>query len=242
MRTAAFLLAGFACFLGRSLPAQDPPRGELLELHSCEVYAGPCLVSSQATLEGRYMVRAWDFSGGSFQRTPFAGLKVAVLETAPENLAAPDTAAARAVVYLPANATAAQRQALLAWVKATQIHSAGARIQTRAAPLEFAKTARGYRFSAGPYLSVSTAPLECCNNGMCGEGLWYQPRSPSTEFTVAVDHASRVVEPLLKLIWTEAGKRSVFLARFGPSSPAAAGPVYVSTADLCGPRAQGTFF
>ena len=56
--------------------AADPPRGSLLELHSCELFAGGCVVSSQATLEGRYMLRAWDFTGGSFAGADLTGLQL----------------------------------------------------------------------------------------------------------------------------------------------------------------------
>ena len=49
--------------------ANEQPRGSLMEVHSCELYAGGCVVSSEATLGGRYMLRAWNLSGGSFAGT-----------------------------------------------------------------------------------------------------------------------------------------------------------------------------
>src|SRR5256885_4969417 len=94
--------------------ASDEPRGSVLELHSCELYAGGCVVSSEATLGGRYMLRAWNFNGGTFAGTDFAGLNVAVLQSSTENLAEQRTTPNQAIVYLPENATAAQRDALLA--------------------------------------------------------------------------------------------------------------------------------
>src|SRR5690242_15385395 len=97
--------------------ADDQPRGSLMEVHSCELYAGGCVVSSEATLGGRYMLRAWNFSGGSFAGAVFSGLQLAVLESSPDNLAAAKSTADRAVVYLPQNATSAQRKALLGWLK-----------------------------------------------------------------------------------------------------------------------------
>ncbi len=240
MRKVAFLLAGLACLLGRAALAAGTPRGNLLELHSCELYAGGCIVSSEATLDGRYMLRAWDFTGGSFAGTDLAGLKVALLQASNENLAAPGSAAAgRAVVYLPADATAAQREVLLAWVKSTQKGMMPAECEARTVPLTFTKTVNGYALSGGQYFSVSTAPLETCESGACGEALWYTPRSSSSRFTVAVDHASRVMEPLLALRWEEAGKRNVFLAKFGEASPVK--ETFVSSADFCS-AANGKLF
>ncbi len=236
MKTVALLLSAFACFLGRDALASGHPRGTLLELHSCELYAGGCIVSSEATLDGRYMVRAWKFAGGDFDGVDLAGLQVAVLQSSPDNLAAPQADPGQAVIYLPQSATAAQRGALLAWLKTSQPGLKEARPQTRTVALDFASTSAGCVFSAGDFLSVRTAALETCQTGACGEALWYSPRSQTSVFTVAVDRASRVTEPLLKLKWVDAGKRSVFLARFGEHTPA--NDLYVSTADLCGPTGR----
>src|SRR6266567_9065362 len=99
------LLSGLAL---NNVLAGDLPRGTLLELHSCELYAGGCVVSSEATLGGRYLLRAWDFTGGKVNGTDLTGLRVAVLEAGSDNLAADKTTTDQAVVYLPANANPAQ--------------------------------------------------------------------------------------------------------------------------------------
>jgi hypothetical protein len=230
MKTVTLLLTGFSCFLGGKALASDAPRGRLLELHSCELYAGGCIVSSQATLGGRYMLRAWDFTGGTFAGTDLRGLQLAVLQSSSENLAEPDSAPGQAVAYLPASATVAQRQALLAWLKCSA--PALKKLETRVVPLQFSSEQSDCTFSAGEFLSVRTASLETCQTGSCGEALWYTPRSPTSLFTVAVDSSSKVTEPLLKLTWEDAGKKSVFLARFGEDVTAK--ELYVSAAELCG--------
>ena len=112
MRQLALLLTVFAFAV--NLRAGDMPRGTLLELHSCELYAGGCVVSSQATLEGRYMLRAWSFNGGRYAGENLGNLGVAVLQSSSENLAAENTAAQHTVVYLPQDATSSQRSGLLA--------------------------------------------------------------------------------------------------------------------------------
>src|SRR5881409_3186914 len=101
MKKLTLLLMGLTCLTFNAVFANDPPRGSLLELHSCELYAGGCVVSSEATLGGRYMLRAWNFSGGQFANTDLAGLQVALLESSPDNLAASKTTADRAIIYLP---------------------------------------------------------------------------------------------------------------------------------------------
>jgi hypothetical protein len=233
MRKLALLLITLSPLALGTVFAGGQPRGNLLELQSCEVYAGGCIVSCEAPLAGRYMVRAWEFTGGEFAGTDFSGLRLAVLQSASENLAFPQAKSSDAIVYLPESATLAQRGALLAWLKSDQANCRTANLQTRVVPLQFGATQKGYAFSAGNYLSVKTASLESCETGACGEALWYTPRTPTTVFTVAVDHGSRIREPLLKLTWTNAGSRSIFLAKFGDQSGAK--ELYVTSADLCGP-------
>src|SRR5712672_2537097 len=228
----------FSILLLAALPAvsADGPRGRMLELHSCELYAGGCVVSSESTLGGRYMLRAWNFSGGNFSGTELAGLQVALLESSSDNLAASKTTADRAIVYLPQNATATPRKALLAWVKSSAPELKSAKLQTQVVPLRLEKSENGYQFSAGDTISVSASTSAACGMGSCGEELWYTPRSTTTVFTVVANRSSHVSEPSLKLKWDDAGKRSVFLAKFGQS--ASAKEIYVTAADFCGTEAK----
>jgi hypothetical protein len=233
MKKLTLLFAGFVGLMVNAAFAADAPRGSLLELHSCEVYAGPCVVSSESPQEGRYMARAWDFTGGSFNGTDLAGLQVAVLQSSPDNLAESDSKSGEAVVYLPENASQTQRDALLAWVKSSQTDFHPAKLHTRVASLQFTKSDKGYAFTAGKFLTVKTASLDVCKMGGCGETLWYQPRARNSLFTVVVNSGSTVSEPLLQLRWDAAGSRDIFLARFGEKIPAK--NLYVSLAELCGP-------
>ena len=233
MKLLSLLSVGLSCLFGRFAVAEGQPRGTVLELHSCELYAGGCIVSSEATLGGRYMLRAWNFSGGSFNGMDLSGLSVAALQSSADNLAEPKANPGETIVYLPATADAAQRAAVISWLKTSQPDLAKAvRLQTREVPIQFAVTDTGYRFTAGDYLSVSTAPLESCQTGACGEALWYTPRAHTSVFTVAADRSSKVREPLLQLKWDDAGRRTVFLGKFGQETPTQ--DLFVSSPELCG--------
>jgi hypothetical protein len=233
MKRLSLLFAGLIALAVNAASAADAPRGSLMEIHSCEVYAGPCVVSSESPQEGRYMARAWDFTGGTFNGTDFTGLQLAVLQASPDNLAEANSKSGDAVVYLPQNATQPQRDALLAWLKSSQTDFHPAKLETRIVPLQFTKSTKGYVFTAGKFLQVKTAPLSQCGMGNCGEMLWYQPRAQTSLFTVVVNSGSKVSEPLLKLKWDVTGSRDIFLARFGESVPAK--DLYVSLTELCGP-------
>ena len=237
MKFLAILLSAISSLLCRQSLAATLPHGSVLELHSCELYAGGCIVSSEATLGGRYMLRAWHFSGGSFQDADLAGLNLVVLQSSSENLAAPGSQPGSAIVYLPANASSGQREALLAWLKSSQTDLASiACLQTRTVPVEFSKSESGYSISAGDSVSVKTASLESCATGACGEALWYTPRAQTSVFTVAVDRSSKVHEPLLKLTWNDSGRKSVFMGKFGENTSTE--NLYVSSTELCGPTGR----
>jgi hypothetical protein len=231
MKRLTFLLATIVGFTLNIAHADDTPRGSLMELHSCELFAGGCTVSSESPQDGRYMLRVWDFSGGSFNGAELKGLQFAVVQSSPDNLAATGSKSGEAVVYLPKAATQTQRDSLLAWLQSSQKDFHPAKIQTRVVPIEFTKNEKGYALSAGKFISVKTSSIESCDAGSCGEELWYQPRTTTSCFTVVVNNASKVVEPMLKLSWTDGAKRSVFLARFGETEGAK--NVYVTLADLC---------
>jgi len=232
MKRLFLLLAALPAFTILHSFGADVPRGSLMELHSCELFAGGCVVSSEAPQGGRYMLRVWNFTGGDFQGSALQGLQLAVLQTSPDNLAMKDSQPGDAVVYLPETATAAQRATLLAWLKASQNDFHPAHLQTRTVPMKCLKADNHYAFTAGDFISVNSAATSC-DSTACGEELWYQPRTATTAFTVAVNNTSRINEPLLNLTWTDDGKRSVFLARFGEAGTA--GNVYVTMNELCGP-------
>jgi hypothetical protein len=233
MKKSSLLFSAILGLAASAALAADAPHGSLMEIHSCEVYAGPCVVSSESPQEGRYMARAWDFTGGNFNGTDFSGLRIAVLQASPDNLAESTSKSGDAVIYLPQSATQTQRDALLAWLKSSQTDFHPAKLQTRTVPLQFTKSEKGYTFTAGKYLQVKTAPLTQCEMGNCGEMLWYQPRAQTSVFTVVVNSGSKVSEPLLKLRWDATGDRDIFLARFGQTIPAK--DLYVSLSELCGP-------
>ena len=213
--------------------AGHAPQGHLIELHSCEVYAGGCVVSSEATQSGHYMVQVWDVTSGAWHGVDLSGLRVALLELSPENLAVATTPAAQAVVYLPETAHREQRTALVAWLKSREPELQRAELQSRTVPISFRSTAGEVAFRAGQFIQLQVASAGPCENRVCGEDLWYAPRVPTLAFTVGENAGSQVNEPFLQLKWDDHGKRSVFLARFGGSDVAK--NLFVQSCDWCSP-------
>jgi hypothetical protein len=222
MKTVVAEIVVLFLVLSASLRAADAPRGELLELHSCQLYIGGCIASSETTQEGQYQLRVWTFAAGSVDGTDLGGLTVALLETADQNLALGGTLPTEAMLYLPQSATPAQAAALIEWIKADNPELSGMKWRLRTVPMTFAHGQNAVSFSAGNFLQVQTRPFAPCGLISCGESLWYTPRSTLTSYTVGVTSTATVCEPALWLRWIDHNKNNIFLGRFGDGAPARA--------------------
>lgn len=222
----SFLLAALAT--GVAPLHAEAPRGDLVELHSCEVYTGGCTASAEATLEGRWMLRAWTFESGEFAGSDLSGLSVALLESADENLAEMDTPSDRAVIYVPNSAGESQRNALTGWARSQAAHAEVVAVKPVAMTVTRDGSAVG--LSAGDSVRLETRALQHCDTGGCGESLWYTPRSQTSAFHVVMNAGSAVTEPFLAMKWRSNGKRSVFVGRFEADAKATdgalAGPMH----------------
>src|SRR5258707_11864948 len=105
MKTLLISVIGLILGASISASASDTPQGDLLELHSCQLYIGGCIASSEITQEGQYELRVWNFSGGTHDGTSLRGLQVALLEASDQNLAVNGTRPSDAMVYLPQSAS-----------------------------------------------------------------------------------------------------------------------------------------
>src|SRR5260370_3729853 len=99
MKSVSCYLVGIAALLENQVLGGTVPRGSLLELHSCELYAGGCVVSSEAAMGGRYMLRAWNFAEGRCANENLVGLQLAVVEASSQNLAEANSVGDQAVRY-----------------------------------------------------------------------------------------------------------------------------------------------
>jgi len=221
----AFLLSG------TSLRAAENLHGDLLELHSCQLYIGGCIASSESPQDGKYLLRVWNFADGSYHGTPLRGLQVALLEVADENLAIGETKPNAAMAYLPQSATSAQTMALIDWLKSTNPELSRLKLPTRAVAMQFTSTRGVASFSAGDFLQMTVQPFQCCGLVSCGESLWYTPRSATTSYTVGVTSKSVVHEPALALRWIDHGKNNVFQGRFGEGTTISS--IFQSPAFVC---------
>lgn len=201
-------------------------------MHSCELFAGSCVVNSEVDQAGNYALRVWQFDQGNLNGVPLRGLTVALLEKGGEaTLAVPANRALEAVAYLSPGLSATQKSALLTWARqSTAAKLDDAHVKVASLQMEIAKDA--IRFSAGRGISFTGATPAECNVGGCGEMLWYQPRSAASFFAVDQVGQASIVEPLLSLQWMDHGRKTLFVGRFGDPEP--------SVPALCGTPAEGS--
>src|SRR5574337_1309892 len=97
-----FLSAAFVILLTAALANAQAPAtvvGDYLEARSGEVYTCGCLYSSEMVTAGREAILVWRITGGDFQGTPLAGIKVAAVVESMANLGV-EEAPRRSVLYL----------------------------------------------------------------------------------------------------------------------------------------------
>lgn len=214
MKITGLLLTAFLSAT-TSLSAVALPSGRIVEVHAVEVYTGGCTASAQATMGGRSMLRVWIFEEGAQNGVALRGLQVAALQVADKNLASADTQPTSAVVYLPRNATDAQRAALLSWLKTENPEMVDAPLVQQVADIKYAQNDARILLHIGAQIAMKTREIQKCDAGACGESLWYKPRTKTGDYTVLVNESSSVNEPALSLVWKDNSAKSVFFGRFG---------------------------
>jgi hypothetical protein len=207
-------ILGLLFSLGVTLRAEKPS-GEVIEVHACEVYTGGCTASAQATMGGRSLLRVWNIASGEMDGVNLGGLRVALVETAERNLAATGTQSQAAVAYLPADLGETQRAAVTRWLQWQRGDEATGQFVVKSAPIEYSREGGRVSIRVGETISLRTRAIAACDAGGCGESLWYEPRTQTSDFTVLVNEHSSVIEPALRLVWKDHNAKSVFFARFG---------------------------
>src|SRR3954469_11019118 len=93
-------------------------RGQYVEARTCNVFTGSCFANADTGLTGKNAVLAWKVTSGTVGGTRLDGLGVVAVVAARETLGLKQSAPGKAIVIVDKKATAAQREALVAFVKA----------------------------------------------------------------------------------------------------------------------------
>ena len=211
-------LAFLAAFVLSAAPAwADSITGRYVEARTAEVFAGGCIMSSEAETIGRQAVMAWRIDQGSYDGQVLDGLRVVAAVSGDRNLGIREIGGeapsyVRAVVYVDERANDAQRAAL---ARLAQTLSRGLISEVvRVAPvaIQFNDTADTVAVAAG--LANLTVKKSVEHGPACGAMKWFTPfsRVDNPALGTTLDHAFTGRD--LDARWSAPNRKSAFFGEF----------------------------
>ena len=220
MKGPVFVVAAVLAVVGAGVSADDTGRitGEYVEARTAEVFAGGCIMNSEAETMGRQALMAWRITSGSFDGVNLAGLTVAAAVAGDRNLGmremgGEEPTAVKAIITVDPRATAAQREALVKLVRELSRGLITHVVRVDVAPVRFA-TSQNYVEVSVPDSLLLTVNKEMKHDPSCGAMQWFKP------FTILADASMGVAEEHsfdgqgLNTKWSAPNKRSAFFGTF----------------------------
>lgn len=203
--------------LGATLAARPATlTGTYVEARTAEVFAGACVVNGEVCTTGREALLAWKVGHGQFNGVSLDGLAIVAAVAADVNLGGyeigGEPAITRAALFVDARATAVQRDALVAMVKALSDGVVRNVVEVTPAPIEFVESGHAVRVSARTLRLTVEKHLE--HDMSCGNKQWFKPLSTvdQAEMGMTVDNAFSGTS--LSTKWSDPNKRSGFFGTF----------------------------
>jgi hypothetical protein len=199
----------------------DPARitGEYVEARTAEIFAGGCIMNSEAETAGRQAVLAWRVTSGQLNGVVLDGLSVAAAVAGDRNLGmrelggdAPQVV--RAVITVDVRATEAQRQALVQLARdlSGQLITEVVRVDT--APIAFASTDQSVDVEVPETLRLSINKT-IVHDPSCGAMQWFTPFSRQLVApAMGTADAHAFTGTGLNSRWSAPHKKSAFFATF----------------------------
>jgi hypothetical protein len=205
--------------LAAPVVASDSVSGTYLESRTCQVYTGPCFANAETALAGREAVMAWNIEQGTKNSVNLAGLSVVMVVRGNDTLAyqgVEDPQELKSAIIVDAKANAAQREALVAFVKEHTGRAGKEVVRIDAAPIEMCLDSVELKgnLKAGDCVKLSTRkakPGDCiCSN----EVAFYPPLAKVNRFAPGVAIEAEYKGTGLGATWSTPESRSVYMGEF----------------------------
>ncbi|MGE0039965.1 MAG: DUF1326 domain-containing protein [Vicinamibacterales bacterium] len=193
--------------------------GEYVEARTAEVFAGGCVMNSEAGTTGRQAVMAWRVTAGTYHGVTLDGLTVVAAVAGDANLGMREMGGeaptvVKAVITVDARASADQRDAL---VKLALELSGGlitdvVRVDT--ARVRFATTQKYIEVSTPDDSLTLVVDKEMKHDPSCGAMQWFSPLSPSATAQMGTAETHAYAGTGLGCRWSAPNKRSAFWGTF----------------------------
>ena len=218
---AVLVVSGAAVLSAAAGPKAEPGAritGDYVEARTAEVFAGGCIMNSEAETMGRQAILAWRITAGSFQGVPLDGLTVVAAIAGDRNLGmremgGEEPTAVKAIITVDPRATAAQRDALVLFVRAMSRGLITDVVRVDTAPIKFA-TSQNYVEVSVPESMQLTVNKEMKHDPSCGAMQWFKPFSTLEHSAMGVAEAHSFSGQGLGTKWSAPDKRSAFFGTF----------------------------
>jgi len=214
VHAAAFLLsAGLASAADRGRVS-----GDYVEARTAEVFAGGCIMNSEAETMGRQAIMAWRISAGTFDGVALDGLTVIAAVAGDRNLGMREMGGeaptvVKAVITVDPRATPAQRDALVAFVREASRGLISDVVRVDAAPVRFASTANQVDVSAADAVLL-TVNKDMKHDPSCGAMQWFTPFATLASSAMGTAEVHSFSGTGLGTRWSAPDKRSAFWGAF----------------------------
>jgi hypothetical protein len=210
-----------AVLLGASpAMAADPAPivGDYVEARTAEVFAGGCIMNSEAETMGRQAVMAWRITTGTYRGVVLDGLTVVAAVAGDRNLGMRElggeaASVVRAIVTVDLRATPAQREALVNLARELSGGIITEVVRVESAPIRFATTTKYIEVSASDTVQL-TVNKEMAHDPSCGAMQWFHPFTALESSAMGVADTHAFSGAGLGTRWSAPGKRSAFFGTF----------------------------
>jgi len=214
MKTGTFAAA---ILLVASSAIAGPVTGQYVEARTAEVFAGGCIMSSEAETIGRQAVLAWQIDHGAFGGQTLDGLRVVAAVSGDRNLGIREIGGeapsfVRAVLYVDRRATPAQQQALAGLVRELSRGLITEVVQTTAAAIAFEDRGDAIAVRAGDSELNVRKGIE--HGPACGAMKWFTPFSVVDSPAMGTALANAFSGRALDTRWSAPNRKSAFFGTF----------------------------
>jgi hypothetical protein len=217
----AMAVAAALALAGASLAADDKGRvtGEYVEARTAEVFAGGCIMNSEAETLGRQAILAWRIASGAFDGVSLEGLNVAAAVAGDRNLGmremgGEEPTAVKGIIIVDPRATAPQRDALVKLVRQLSNGLITHVVRVDVAPVKFA-TSQNYVEVSVPDNGIQlTVNKEMKHDPSCGAMQWFKPFTKLADAGLGVAEEHAFEGQGLNTKWSAPNKRSAFFGTF----------------------------
>lgn len=190
--------------------------GTYAEARTAEVFAGGCVMNSEAGTAGRQAVLAWKVDRGAFNGVSLDGLSVVAAINADTNLGIREIggrqAATKAAVYVDRRATVPQQAALIAMAHELSKGVVDTVVQITPTTIDFVDDSHSVRVSADQATLEVRKHMD--HDPSCGAMQWFHPMSTMSDATMGQTEKHSFTGTSLGTKWSDPNRRSSFFGTF----------------------------